>query len=417
MSEIDTVNFGRTESGQVDYSMNGFPKPDSTFKEYTFRFDRAELPVMDPGATHELAARIAKNPRCGKPVTLNIDDLKGASSAEVVFEYWGGHLGTSEQGFVLNQGEWRSLPQPLGTPNTPLAYYRIMLGGASVPIPIGELKEGENEFFFTAGPQVIHNFNLGFYWMYSFTVRVYYADRDCAEIDLIWPATGESIGEMAILGAKCRKDFTSIKEVDFLAHYDDFSWSGNGVSRTWHGVSHWGKWKRTAGYTDHTVTDEPLTCTWNTEWVPDQTEPVSFMARVTSLDGTMKTTPVTENVTFRRKGRSVRMFGPNDVPEAFGVRVSERKSCHINIPSLAVASSARLLVSTWCAGHSDAIGMNGETLFTKFGRIHDHSFDLLPIPLRNLREGENEFFMYAETDHHMVEVNWPGPVMLVEYQS
>ena len=24
-----------------------------------------------------------------------------------------------------------------------------------------------------------------------------------------------------------------------------------------------------------------------------------------------------------------------------------------------------------------------------------------------LREGENEFFIYSETEHHMIEINWP----------
>jgi hypothetical protein len=109
------------------------------------------------------------------------------------------------------------------------------------------------------------------------------------------------------------------------------------------------------------------------------------------------------------------MIKPTNVPEAFGARVKERKSCTLSVPSLRGATTARLLVSTWSAGHADQIGINRTALFDRIGRVHDHSFDLLPVPLSLLREGDNEFFIYAETEHHMIEVNWPGPVLLVEY--
>ncbi len=400
----------------ADYSMGGAPRQQSVFRDHTFRFDRAELPVLDPGATHPLAAEIGSNPRCGKPVVIRLDDLDGAQSAELLFEYWGGHLGTSNQGFCLNGGEWRPLPQPLGTPTTPVAYYRVMLGGATVPVDLSELRSGDNELLFTAGPQVVHNFDLGFYWLYSCTLRVYYAaDKPHPLVELIWPAPDETVAEMPVLAAKCREGFTQIRQVDFVAHCEDFPWSGNGMFRQWHVQSHWGQWKRHAGVTDHTVTDEPLSCTWDTEWLPDQPERVSLMARVLARDGVSATTPVTPGIRFTREWRSVRMFRSGDVPEAFGARMKERRSCTIPIDTLRRARSARLLLSTWSAAHGDRIGLNGTVLYPRIGRVHDHSFDLLPVPLSLLHEGPNECFVYAKTEHHAIEVNWPGPVLLVEY--
>jgi hypothetical protein len=336
----------------------------------------------------------------------------------MLVEYWGGHIGTSHQGFHFNGGGWKPIPQPLGTPTTPLAYYRTLLGGATVPIDIGDVRQGDNEVLFTAGPQVCRSFNFGFYWVYSCTLRIYYEPSKAHPVvDLIWPKAAETIGEMPNLAVKCREGFMSIRQVDFVARYEDFPWSGNGVWRQWHLQSHWGQWKHHAGTTDHTVTDEPLGCTWDTNWVPDQQEPVELMARVTGRDGVSATTPVTGGVRFERAGRSVRMYTSTDVPEAFASRVKEQKSCSIAVPTLKGARTARLLLSTWSAAHADRIGLNGVTLYPRVGRVHDHSFDLLPVPLSVVKEGANEFFIYSETEHHAIEVNWPGPVLLVEHDG
>jgi hypothetical protein len=404
------------QKATAQYAMGGAPRPNAAFREFTFRYDRAEIPVMDPGATHELAARIAKNPRVGSPAKLDLGNIEGATHCEVVFEYWGGHLGTSDMGVVVNDQAWYELPQTQGTPTNPLAYYRIMQGGATVDLDLGDLRSGVNEFLFTAGPQVVHNFNLGFYWMYSFTVRLYFADLSHPVVNFCWPLSGDTLGEMGNVAVKCESDFTRIKQVDFVGRYLDYPWSGNGIANTWQLRSHWGAWGGHIGSTDHTVTDEPLSVTWDTQWIPDQPTPIALMARVQTLDGVMSTTPVLENVTFARAHRSVQMVPSHNVPEAFGVRVGERKTCGFRVEKLDGLVGARLAISSWSAAHADEIGFNGQLLVDKLGRVHDTSFDLLPIPRKWIREGENEFFMFAETEHHMAEMNWPGPVLLLEYE-
>lgn len=405
-------------AGEVDFSTGGAPRPDSLFREYFFRFPRAELPVLDPGATHSMVEGIRRNPRCGSPIAIEVDDLRDATGAEAVVEFWGGHLGTSNQGFHLNGKTWYPLPQPVGTPTVPQAYYRTLLGGGAIRLDLDHLRQGPNELLFTAGPQVAHNFNFGFYWVYAVTLRIYYelGSKPHPAVEMLWPAAGQTVGETFTPAVKAREGFTSIKQVDFVSRYEDFPWSGNGIYEQWHVQYHWGQWRRHVGSTDHTVTDEPLSCTWDTTWVPDQPKPIAMMARVTSLDGICATTPAVEDIQFRRNWRSVRMCKPQGVPEAFGVRVGQRKSCWFDVPELQNLTGARLVLSTWSAAHADEIALNGHVLCRRIGRVHDHSFDRIPVPPDLLRKGRNEFSIYAETEHHMAEVNWPGPVLLLEYR-
>ena len=58
---------------------------------------------------------------------------------------------------------------------------------------------------------------------------------------------------------------------------------------------------------------------------------------------------------------------------------------------------------------------NGERLANRFGVFHNYSFDTLEVPLPRLRQGTNEFTLFSTFKGHALEVNWPGPVLLVEF--
>src|SRR5512143_1084406 len=139
------------------------PRPGDIYREfhYTNRFGEIHPEATREGVDHMKAAAMA-------PRGIEVPSLGGVVKAEVSVEYWGGHIGTSDQKFRINGNPWHLIPQPQGTPETPQCYYRTMLGSATTEIPLAELKAGRNEFNFTAGPQVCYSFNWGFYWVYSF---------------------------------------------------------------------------------------------------------------------------------------------------------------------------------------------------------------------------------------------------------
>jgi len=383
------------------------PGPGDVYRDYTFSRRFGEV---DPGATHEGAAGMV--PRAGSPKRLVVDDLDAAKHAEVSVQYWGGHIGTSDQGFRINGGDWYEIPQPVGTPGAPQLYYRTIVGDNPVQVPLSDLKEGANVFQFKAGPQIRYGFNWGFYWVYSFTTRVYYdASKSHVSGKIASPLTGQSIEENPTISAEIDAAADQVKQVDFIALYDGYDWEGNGIYRQWHWQYKDGRIARHIG----TASKPPYRVQWDTMWIPDQLKPVSIMARVVGADGTVYMTPAATDITFARKGRSVKMYKSTHIPERFGVRIGARKSCFIDVPdSLKGITAARLLLHTWSADHAEEIGLNDKKLVDKVGLVHDYSFDYIPVPVE-LIKSRNKFHVFSTTEHHSAEINWPGPSLLVEF--
>jgi hypothetical protein len=391
------------------------------FREFTFDFGaspKKQFSELDPGTKRDFSKNQtwgATKPRhVPKPITL---DLVGATRAELSVEYWGGHIGTSGQRFQVNSNGWADLPQPVGTPGRPVCYHRTLLGNNAVPIPLAHLREGTNFVQFAAGPQVCYSFDFGFYWIYDFTVRVFYGgDRPHPTGEIVSPKPGAQFGETLQLEARASSPNGSIARVEFIGEYDDFDWDGDGVWREWQFTSHHGVLQHHLG----TATNAPWRATWDARWLPDQSQAIRVRARITDQAGVTYRTPPADNLTQRRAGRSVRMFKSADVPERFSVRDGKSARCSIVVDGdRAGMKFARLVLSTWSANVDDdsvhELRLNGERLANRFGQFHSYSFDTLEVPLARLKPGRNEISLFSTFKGHALEVNWPGPVLLVEF--
>jgi hypothetical protein len=311
-------------------------------------------------------------------------------------EFWGGHPGTSDQKFRANDSEWIQIPQIEGTPGNPRCYYRMLPGTVTAPIPLASLKQGRNVFEFRAGPQVCHSIDWGIYKVYSFTVRIYYNSSKPHPT------------------APGKTEFTPgpVRKVEFVGLYEDFNWEGDGVFRQWHYQTEQGVLRRHIG----TAVTEPFRVTWDNRWVPDQSERMQIAARITSVHGVTYMTPPV-NLSLARQDRSVRMYRSAVIPEVFGVRIGRRMSCNLPIADdPATATDARLAISTWAGNHADAIGFNQQKIVDRVGKDDFYSYDLVPFSPKILKRGDNEFFVFSDTKEHTVEINWPGPAVLLEFK-
>jgi len=394
------------------------PGPGDVFREFTFVPAGGQFSELDPNCTRDFSQEHTWGKDKPRMVPKEIViDLKGATKAEMCVEYWGGHSGTSEQKFKVNGNNWIYIPQPKNTPTTPNCYYRTLLGNEAVPIPLEHLKDGKNIVQFFAGPQICYNFNFGFYWIYSFTVRVYYdSSRPHPTGKIITPASGAVLGDKPLITAAASSSNSSVKSVDFIGCYEDFNWEGNGIYRQWHYQTRHGVINKHIG----TTTNTPYTVTWDNTWVPDQDQPIKIMAKITDENGISYMTPVIENISLIHPDRDIKMYKPFDVPEVFGVRVKRTQSCKIKIDDEPkFAKSAKMLLSTWSAATDDGsvhkIMINGKDLADNFGVLHNYSFDYLDVPLEYLKKGVNEVSIYSQFEGHALEINWPGPVLLIEY--
>ncbi|NLF30730.1 MAG: hypothetical protein GX591_07565, partial [Planctomycetes bacterium] len=384
----------------------GGPRPGDVYREYVWakRFHVLDTEATNPGA--------ADLPRSDVPRVVRVDDLEGAVRAEVSVQYWGGHIGTGGQRFRVNGHDWVDIPQPAGTPTEPQCYYRTVMGDNAAPIPLEWLKEGDNELLFVAGPQIRYNFGWGFYWVYSFTVRVYYGpDKPHVAARIASPAPMTALGDRVEIELQRSGGEGEVAGADVIAFYEDFDWEGNGLHRQWHYQYARGELARHVGSADSL----PGRVVWDTTWVADQDRAIRLAARVVGADGIISLSPAVDNLRLGREGRSVRMIRATDVPENFGVRVGHRKQCTLDIPfDPAGVTEARLVLSTWSAAHAEEIAFNGTRLVENVGVVHNVSFDTLAVPVELLRQGPNALSIYSSTEHHAAEINWPGPVLLLE---
>lgn len=391
--------------------------PGEVFRSYVW--EGPHFGELSPTARAPGAQSIRRPPHT--PVEIAIDSLDGATRAEIAVEFWGGHIGTSEQSFRVNEGPWLSLPQPDGTPGPPECYYRTVLGNPAVEIPLENLRAGVNRVQFHAGPQICHDFQWGFFWIYAFSIRLFYTDLPANEHPKVAAVPDKAGAESVDISVEAT-DPATIARVDCLARYRDHNWSGNGRFRDWH------YFLRSGGLRGHAGTvfgstdggDPPaqpdVRLAWDTTNVPDQDEPIRLMALVTRADGTCTVSSVTD-LDYRRIGRSLKLIEPDKVPESFGVRIGQGKTCLFRDVRVQGLKSARLLLSTWSGAHADEIGINGKRITNRVGLVHDVSHDTIDVPPGLLNDGTNSFYIFSRTEHHAAELNWPGPSLLLEYDQ
>ena len=147
-------------------------------------------------------------------------------------------------------------------------------------------------------------------------------------------------------------------------------------------------------------------------------------ARITDVSGLTYLTPPIGNIVQQRAGRGVRMIKPDVVPERWASRAgkeSPKGSLVLTESDLAGATFARLVLSTWSGDVDDTsvheLRLNGERLANRFGEFHNYDFDALEVPLERLKPGRNEINLFSTFMGHMIEINWPGPVLLIEYKK
>lgn len=345
---------------------------------------------------------------------LDIDDLQRAVRAEISFYYWGGHIGTSHQKFRVNLGEQVPITQP-ATSGRPECYYRTVAGRSAVQFPVELLLQGKNRFAFFCGEQICHGYNWPHYWIYNYVVRVYYdREKPCAKGSLRLPAGKGVIGDFPEMEMEA-VDPEKVRSIDFIPWCTAFDQDGDGKNRDWQYQVMGSNWNGTAGK----ATSLPYKAVWNNLWIPDQ-DSVRFMARITDVKGYCYMTEATGYFRLQRKNRSVKMFLPVRINEAFGVRAGQKQQCRIIVDdqTLRHATAARLSVSTWSGAAEEKdvvhdIGINGHRLARNFGILHDFRISEIAVPVSRL-QGENTVYIQSDTEGHALEINWPGPALLVE---
>jgi hypothetical protein len=344
------------------------------------------------------------------------DNLNGAVRAEISVGFWGGHINTLDKSLSVNGHDWLPLPLPQ-TPPRPENYFMTLMGRPSIPVPLDQLKTGKNAIKFRGGPQEgTGSFNWPHYIVYDFVVRIYYdpAKMEHSEGRIASLQSGDRIGDNPVLTFQPESADSNISQVDFIGYYEDFDYAGDGNFRKWQY-----QLDRDGNMAFHigTATAPSYSVTWDTTWVPDQDEQIKIMARVRDKNGVYYMTPVIDGLTLVRD-RSVKMYKLTELPKSFSVRNGKTMRASFNIPDdVRQAIAAKMTLSTFSGSHGNAIELNGVKLAERVGLEDDYSVDDLQVPVEALSTGANVFSIFSNNLGHAIEMNWPGPVIKVQYPT
>ncbi|MGE0758511.1 MAG: serine hydrolase [Pirellulaceae bacterium] len=393
------------------------PQPGDVYREFVLHNDGDDWRVTDPSATPDGAKRYLPNP----VLQLKGVDLEGAIRAEAMLDRWGGHLQTTAKRIRFNQRDWLTIPELTTVPagHRPELYYAQ--DNPIVPVPLADLQPGDNTIEGTCS--TIGGYNWGQWGLYSVLLRVYYdpGRRPHPRASITSPRTGASLTDNPDITVAASSP-NGVARVDVLARYDGYDEDGDGRFEDWHQAYFQPARGAPAELREHvgTAWREPYRVPWDTHWVPDQVpDAVQLVARVQDSRGTWYVSPRVERLTLVRPDVSVKMYRVTELPERFGVRAGRRQSCRINA-SLAdaagIVTEAVLALRTWHGwdGHHHPLQWNGQML-PLGGKNHHYDYDLLTVPADSVQT-TNVFEIHSETEHHMLEVLWPGPALLVRYR-
>jgi hypothetical protein len=370
--------------------------------------------VTSPEATDPGARKYLPNPIW----ELEIDDLDGAIRAEVMLDRWGGHLGTTNPAIRFNSREWLRIGPPCRDAESGLSDNYYFQDNPVVPVPLEHLKVGKNLIEGTCSHRKAGGW--GQWGLYSLLLRVYYdpAIKRHPRGRIVLPRNGQTIEENPTITLEV--DEGEVDRIDVFAWYEGYDENGDGHFRDWHGGWFQPDRDTPATWAGHvgTLLAAPFQITWDTSWVPDQTPgEIRLVARLRDRNGIWSVTPEVSELTLHRPAEKVALYRPVDFPPEFGVRVGQRRSTRIRLPDNYDATAvirASLHYRTWHGWdkHHAPYRLNDFARLHE-GKNHHYHYHVHVIDPAILRPGENSFEVYSETEHHMLEVLWPGPALII----
>ena len=343
-------------------------------------------------------------------------DLENAIKAEFVASYWGGHIGSENRRVIFNDNPGVNLPLIKNTPNQPECYFSQQCQ-AACEIPLDYLKQGENKFRLEVDDQICYSFNWGWFWTNQVVLRVYY---DSSKVDYPYGIIDSPEPNSTITGfskISCKIERGNVEKLEFIGKYQDFSWEGTGEFDTWHGIFY----MKDTNMQKHIGTAIGMYpyLNWDCRWVIDQ-ENIRIAARLVDTSGMIYITERVKGITLAHRDRVVKMYPASDVPENFATQ-TDSAMCSIHIPDdLSNAFVAKIIMSTFSGGTVDREVYINDIPIVKggWGRWHRLDFCEEYVPVKVLKKGYNEFKIKADMPgEHAFEVNWPGPVLFIEYEK
>lgn len=384
------------------------PGANDVFREY-----RMSTHMYRVGQRHEWGGANWGQNLVFKPAREDADDaayqvdLEGAIRAEVTVGFDLCHRGSSGLAVAFNDNEYLRLPTPESIPEPKVGFFHRPY--PTINVPLAHLKSGGNQLKFRIDALPKPQGEGGWFQnlVYNVILRVYYdaetKPHPTGKITSI--SDDDVIGRKVELAVEVQPAQSPIARVDYVGVYYDFDWDGDGIYHEYQYA-----YNDDSRLINHigSADKAPWQVTWDTSWVPDQKSPVQIAARITDENGITCITEALRRLRLERPGFSVELCEPYNMPEGWVTRI-DGKGCNFDVTgNLANAKAAKLVFRYW-GGNDDAGAILNETELPlwKSG---------VELPIGALKPGQN-FISTKKGGHHGMEIVWPGPAVLIQYET
>jgi hypothetical protein len=352
------------------------------------------------------------------------EDLFQLTAAEFYCEVWGGHPGTASKRITLNGRSTYFLPR-VGTEEGHCTYFY-----PSVPLKITDLVNGYDAVQFAVdqgttfwGHMLVDNAAL--------RVALAQGHPDLVKLGLgRFTATVETEPLAGQEGYRLRLDCTAeaaaaVERVDFQGWYYGYDENGNLQRQDWHGFTKSRQpvaWLGSVSPVAGGNRDLPALA-WDTTMLPSQKDVAVRAAVRLKADPNLVflTATATGLEIPERPAARVVLFAPHDLPDHFWSRAGQRKTCHLDLDlDPARIEKVEFHIVTWTGGAGtvkEYFTLNGTAYPVAEGSRHELVYSRLPIEPKSLRRGLNRIELLSDTEHHGIEVIYPGPALMVRYRS
>jgi hypothetical protein len=352
------------------------------------------------------------------------EDLFLLTAAEFYCEAWGGHPGTANKRITVNGRSTYFLPR-VGTEDGHCTYFY-----PSIPLKITDLVNGYDAVQFAVDQGTTF---WGHMLVDNAAIRVALTNGhpDLVKLGLaeftasIVVGTTPGVDGFGIMVSWPKAFRSQIARVEVQGWYQGYDENGNAQRRDWHGFTK----ARTPMVWLGSVSPpadgsaDGVAVQWDTSLLPAQTD-VAVRAAVrfhTDTNLVFLTCASTGLEIRERTHANVVLFAPHDLPDHFWSRAGQPKTCHIDLdvdpPRI---EKAELHVVTWTGGAGtvkEYFRLNGVHYPVAEGARHELVYSRLPVDPRNLRRGLNRIELLSDTEHHGIEVIYPGPALAVRYRT
>jgi hypothetical protein len=346
------------------------------------------------------------------------EDLFLLTTAEFYCEAWGGHPGTANKRITVNGRSTYFLPR-VGTEDGHCTYFY-----PSVPLKITDLVNGYDAVQFAVDQGTTF---WGHMLVDNAAIRVALTNRhpDLVKLGLADFSATVKVGkppskEGFSLSLECPPALASqITNVDYQGWYYGYDENGNLQRRDWHGFT---KSKQPVAWLAAGA-EASGAVVWDAAMLPAQQDvAVRALVRFKADTNLVFLTAATTGVAIAaRPHAQVVLFAPHDLPGHFWSRASQLKTCHLDLDlDPARIEAAELHVVTWTGGAGSVkeyFKLNGVHYPVAEGSKHELVYSRLAVQPQNLRRGLNRIEVLSDTEHHGIEVIYPGPALVVRYHT